>query len=222
MIEGIIVVNKPPKITSHDVVAHARRTLGIKKIGHAGTLDPLATGVLVLLIGKATKLCDSFIEFDKAYRATLLLGVRTDTLDILGKVLEEKDVPHILRENVVEVLSKFTGDIEQIPPMFSAVSFQGKKLYKFARKGITIKREPRKININCLNLEGFDLPNLKIYMECSKGTYVRQLADDIGRELGCGACISQLQRTKVGPFTLEESVNIEDINESNIRDWKSS
>lgn len=216
---GIVVINKPNGITSHDVVDRARRKFGIKRVGHAGTLDPLATGVLVLLIGKSTKLFDKFVAFDKAYRATMILGIKTVSADTQGEIIEKKEWGHITREKIEEVFERFRGDIEQFPPMVSAVKIKGKKLYELARKGITVERKARNVRIDKLEIEGIDFPNVKFYMECSKGTYVRQLADDIGDALGCGACISQIQRTKVGPFNIEESVTIEDLNEDNIRDW---
>jgi tRNA pseudouridine55 synthase len=217
--DGIVVIDKPSGITSHDVVDRVRRKFNIKKVGHAGTLDPMATGVLVMLLGKATKLSNKFIGFDKAYRATMVLGTKTDSADTQGKIMEERPYDHVDGEKIGEVFKKFTGDIEQLPPMFSAVKHNGKKLYEFARKGIEVKREPRKIRIDKLNVENLDFPNVKFYMECSKGTYVRQLADDVGRELECGACISQIERTKVGPFNIEEAVKLEDLNEDHIRDW---
>ncbi|MCK5178847.1 MAG: tRNA pseudouridine(55) synthase TruB [Candidatus Omnitrophica bacterium] len=218
--EGIIVVNKPDGITSHDVVARVRKKFKIKRVGHAGTLDPLATGVLVILVGKATKLFSKFVAFDKAYRATLILGTATTSADIEGKIIEQKSYDHIERKQVEDVFQGFVGDIEQVPPMVSAVKMAGRKLYQLARKGIEVERKARRIRIDCLNIEEFSPPEVKFYLECSKGTYVRQLAEDAGKALGCGACISQIQRTKVGVFSIEEAVNIEDLNESHIRNWQ--
>ena len=216
---GIVVIDKPNGITSHDVVDRIRKKFSMKRVGHAGTLDPLATGVLVLLLGKATKLFEKFVAFDKAYRATMILGTKTVSADTQGEVIEKKDWEYITKEKIEEVFEKFRGDIEQLPPMVSAVKVGGKKLYELARKGIKVERQPRSVRIDKLEIEEIDFPNVKFYMECSKGTYVRQLADDIGDVLGCGACISQIQRTKVGPFNIEEAVTIEDLNEDNIRDW---
>jgi tRNA pseudouridine55 synthase len=219
MKEGIILVNKPNGLTSHDVVARIRRKFGIKKVGHAGTLDPLATGVLVILVGKSTKLSDRFMGLDKAYRSTMLLGTKTNSADTEGAILQEKPFQHISREQVENVFKEFTGEIKQLPPMFSAIKFKGKKLYELARKGVTVEREARDVNIGLLKVIRFELPYVEFYMECSKGTYVRQLADDVGDKLGCGACITQIERTKVGSFHIDQSVNIEDVNESHLRPW---
>lgn len=218
--EGILVVNKPKGITSHDVVDRVRRRFKMKRVGHAGTLDPLATGVLVILIGKSTKLFDKFVGFDKAYRATLVLGTVTDSADTQGKILSEKSYEHITRSQVEEVFKRFVGEGEQIPPMVSAVKVGGKKLYELARKGLVVEREPRKIRIDRLEVEGMDAPYVKFFMACSKGTYVRQLAHDVGEVLGCGACISQIERVNVGKYSINDSVLIEDINESHIRHWE--
>ncbi len=218
--EGILVVNKPDGMTSHDVVAIVRRTFKMKRVGHAGTLDPLATGVLVVLIGKATKLFDKFVGFDKAYIATLKLGTVTDSADIQGKVLDQRPYEHITEEQIKDAFSKFSGDMEQLPPMVSAVKMGGKKLYELARKGITVERKPRAITIHELKILDITFPEVKFYLDCSKGTYVRQLAHDIGEALGCGACITQIQRTKVGDFTIDEAVTLEDMRESHIRNWQ--
>ncbi len=220
MTEGIIVVDKPDGMTSHDVVARVRKIFKMRRVGHAGTLDPLATGVLVLLLGKATKLFSKFVAFDKAYCATMILGTETTSADTQGDIIQQRPYQHITRAAVEKVLENFIGEIEQIPPMVSAVKIKGRKLYQLARKGITVEREARQIRVDCLRIEQFDLPEIKFYLECSKGTYVRQLADDIGKILGCGACISQIRRTKVGLFSIEDAVNLEDLNESHIRNWK--
>lgn len=218
--QGVLVINKPAGITSHDVVSAVRRRFNMKRVGHAGTLDPLATGVLVVLLGKSTKLFDKFVAFDKAYRATLRLGVKTTTADIMGKVLEEKPSAGITRPQVEEALARFTGEIEQKPPMVSAVKHQGERLYKLARQGKEVERTARKVRIDELKLLKFSSPDAEFFMACSKGTYVRQLAEDVGDVLGCGACISQIERTKVGPFTIEQAVKLEEVNEGHIRDWK--
>jgi len=218
--EGIIIVNKPDGMTSHDVVVCVRKKFKMRKVGHAGTLDPLATGVLVVLLGKATKLFSKFVAFDKAYRATLVLGTATTSADIEGKIVAQKPYDHIERRQVEDVFKEFVGEIDQIPPMVSAVKMAGRKLYQLARKGIEVERKPRQVRIQCLEVEEFNPPEVKFYLECSKGTYVRQLAEDIGKTLGCGACISRIQRTKVGAFSIEEAVCIEDLNESHIRNWE--
>lgn len=217
--EGIIVVNKPDGITSHDVVERVRRKLGMKKVGHAGTLDPLATGVLIMLLGRSTKLFNKFVDFDKAYRATFILGLTTDSADINGKILGRDESSHITKKHIEDAFYTFLGETLQVPPMVSAVKYRGKKLYEFARKGIVVDRQPRTIRITRLDLEEFNPPEVKFYLECSKGTYVRQLAEDIGKKLGCGACISKIQRTKVGLFSIDQAVSIEELNESHIRNW---
>lgn len=222
MIDGILIINKPAGYTSHDVVAVMRRKLKTKRIGHAGTLDPLATGVLVLLIGKATKLSNQFITFDKAYRATMRLGTKTSSADTMGTIIKEHPYAHITQKHVEEALSKFTGDIKQLPPMVSAVKIKGQRLYDLARQGKEVEREARSVRIDELYIKNFQLPEVEFFMACSKGTYVRQLADDVGDVLGVGACISQIERTKVGPFTLEESVSLEEANESHIRSTQDS
>ncbi|MCA9398707.1 MAG: tRNA pseudouridine(55) synthase TruB [Candidatus Omnitrophica bacterium] len=218
--EGILVINKPDGMTSHDVVAKMRKKFNIKKVGHAGTLDPLATGVLVILLGKATKLFDEFIAFDKAYRATMVLGTITDTADTEGAVIEQRPYHDVSEKDLEKVFPDFTGDLKQIPPMYSAVKYKGKKLYELARQGITVEREPRPVTIHQLKILNVNFPEVEFYMECSKGTYVRQLAVDIGERLGCGACISQIERVKVGHYNIKEAVNIEDVNESHIQSWR--
>ena len=219
MKEGIIIVNKPDGITSHDVVEQVRHKFKMRRVGHAGTLDPMATGVLVILLGKATQLFNKFVNFDKAYRAELILGTSTDSSDIRGKVLKQDPYEHITARQIEEAFARFLGEIQQVPPMVSAVKVKGKKLYELARRGIQIERQARLIKIHSLKIEGINLPRVKFYVECSKGTYVRQLAYDIGEVLGCGACISRIERTKVGSFSIEEAVNLEDLNESHVRHW---
>jgi tRNA pseudouridine55 synthase len=218
-LEGIVIVDKPQGITSHDVVDRVRRILHMKRVGHAGTLDPLATGVLIILVGKSTKLFNKFEPFDKAYLATLKLGVKTTTADIQGQILAEKPFGEISQEMFLEMTKHFMGEIEQRPPMVSAVKVAGERLYKLARQGIEVKRESRKIKVNRLDLVDFNPPYVQFYLECSKGTYVRQLAEDLGGRLGCGACITQIKRTKVGPFSIDESVTLDKMNEDDIRSW---
>jgi len=220
MKNGILIVNKPQGITSHDVVYKIRQRFQMRRVGHAGTLDPLATGVLIMLLGKSTKLFDKFVSFDKAYKATLLLGTTTNSADIEGKITEQNPYDHVTQKQLEDIFNKFVGDIEQIPPMVSAIKHNGKKLYQLARKGIEVERAARNIRIDCLQLEQFNSPEVQFYLECSKGTYVRQLAADIGNDLKCGACITRIERTKVGPFCIQDAVKIEDINESHIRNWE--
>jgi tRNA pseudouridine55 synthase len=218
--EGIAVLDKPSGMTSHDVVSRVRRIFKMKRVGHAGTLDPLATGVLIVLVGKSTKLFDKFVAFDKAYIATLQLGRKTTTADIEGETLEEKEWSYVGADDIERACAQFRGDIAQIPPMYSAVKIKGKKLYQLARKGIEVERQPRQIRIDALKVLDIQGAFVRFYVECSKGTYIRKLAEDIGDALGCGACISQIQRTKVGPFSIEESVALEDLHEDHIRNWQ--
>ena len=219
MKEGILIINKPTGITSHDAVAFVRRKFKMRQVGHAGTLDPLATGVLVILLGRSTKLFDQFVAFDKSYRATLKLGLKTTTADIMGKILQERPHQGIDQGKVEEVFKKFIGDIEQMPPMVSAVKHKGERLYKIAWKGQQVERIARKVRIDDLRVLKFVSPEVEFLMSCSKGTYVRQLAEDVGEVLGCGACISQIERTRVGHFDIKESVSLENLDESYIRSW---
>lgn len=216
--DGIGIIYKPSGITSHDVVDRARRILKFKKVGHAGTLDPLATGVLILLVGKATKFFDRFVACDKAYLSTMLLGKKTLSADIQGEVLQEKDSSFVSKEEIQEIFKTFLGEQKQLPPMVSAVFHQGKRLYEWARKGVEIPRTPRSIRIDRLDVVNFDLPSIQFFLACSKGTYVRQIVDDIGDRLGCGACVTQIERTQVGPFTLKEAVSLDHFNESCLYD----
>jgi tRNA pseudouridine55 synthase len=217
---GIVVVNKPSGMTSHDVVSRARRKFKMRQIGHAGTLDPLATGVLILLVGKGTKLFNKFEPFDKAYTASLILGTRTTTADVQGEIIQQMPYEHVTQPDMVDAFQHFIGDIEQIPPMVSAVKVNGRRLYELARKGIEVERQARLIRIDRLDLLEFHSPRVRFYLECSKGTYVRKLAEDVGERLGCGACIAEIQRTKVGPFVIEESVTLDELSEKDVRDWK--
>ena len=217
--DGILIINKPAGLTSHDVVNSVRKKFHMRRVGHAGTLDPLATGVLVILLGHSTKLFKEFQSYDKAYRATLKLGVTTHTADIWGKILEIRPYVHITEEQIKNVLKQFVGEIEQRPPMVSAVKIGGQRLYKLARQGLEVERKPRWIKIHMLSLMNYHPPLVEFYVECSKGTYIRQLADDVGRMLGCGACITEIERTKVGPFVIDDAVNFYNFNESHIRHW---
>lgn len=216
---GIVILDKPSGMTSHDVVARVRRIFKMKRVGHSGTLDPLATGVLVILLGKSTKLFGKFETFDKAYKATMIFGQKTTTADIQGKIIEQLPFVHLTQEQILATLKEFVGDTLQIPPMVSAVKVNGQRLYELARKGIEVVREPRKIRIDKLDLLDFNMPKVKFYLECSKGTYVRKLAEDIAEKLGTVACIAQIQRTKVGPFTIDQAVDLEDLSEKHIINW---
>jgi tRNA pseudouridine55 synthase len=202
--EGILLVDKPSGITSHDIVDRLRRKLKMKKIGHAGTLDPLATGLMIMLIGKATKVSQFLISLDKAYEGTFKLGVETDSQDSDGEVVETKDLPENLSEEVIgDAMKEFLGDQYQTPPMFSAKKINGVPLYKMARKGKTVEREPRVIRINELSLQGWDSPEGRFFMDCSKGTYVRTVFHDLGQKLDCGGHLTSLRRTKINDFSIE-------------------
>ena len=207
---GILVVDKEKGFTSHDIVGKVRRQFSIKKVGHAGTLDPNATGVIVLLLGKATKLSGQFVEQEKEYIADMKLGVRTDSGDIKGKVISESNViPE--KEEIKRIIGEFVGEIEQTPPMVSAKWVKGERLYKLARKGITVEREPKKITIKEIEILEEKLPVVVFRTVCSKGTYIRQLADDIGERLGCGAHLTELRRTRSGDFSIERSFSLSEI-----------
>jgi len=209
--DGILLVDKPTEWTSHDVVAKIRNHFKFNKVGHGGTLDPLATGLLVLLIGKGTKLSDRIMGGDKVYEGTIRLGITTNSQDRDGEVLEEKDAVHITREQVEVVIQNYLGDIEQIPPMVSAIKKNGVPLYKLARKGQEIEREPRKIHIFSFEVTGFDNPFVQFRVKSTKGTYVRTLAHDIGNDLGVGASLHDLRRTGSGPLNLEKAHSMEEI-----------
>lgn len=207
---GIIVIDKPKGRTSHDMVYFIRRMTGIKKVGHTGTLDPDATGVLPLCIGNGTKVSDMLLESDKCYRAELILGKTTDTQDLSGNVIEEKEVTSS-EEEIIKAATSFVGEIEQIPPMYSAIKQDGKKLYELARKGIEVERKPRRVTVNEITIVKIDKNTVTIDVDCSKGTYIRTLCSDIGEKLGCGGCMGNLRRTKAGMFKIDESHTVEEI-----------
>lgn len=209
---GIILINKPQDFTSFDVCAKMRGILHIKKIGHAGTLDPMATGVLPVFVGKATKACDIMPDSSKAYRAEVKFGAKTDTLDKTGKVTEKFE-KRVFSEDIKSVLPKFTGEISQVPPMYSAVKINGKKLYELARQGKTVERPERKVTIEKLVLENFDEEEQTavFYIECSSGTYIRTLADDIASGIGSGAYLTGLIRTKAAGFDISETITLDEL-----------
>ncbi|NJD90587.1 MAG: tRNA pseudouridine(55) synthase TruB [Geobacter sp.] len=211
MPDGFIVVDKPDGMTSHDVVARVRRCFGIKRVGHTGTLDPFATGVLPVAIGGGTKAIQFLDESVKEYRAVMRLGSATDTQDCTGTVLFEGDCSAVTPELLQNVITRFLGSISQTPPMYSAVKQGGVPLYKLARKGETVERAARNIFIESITVDSFQLPDVALTVRCSKGTYVRTLADDIGKELGCGAHLVQLRRTASGPFDLSGSVTMAEL-----------
>lgn len=219
MYNGVIIVNKEAGFTSHDVVAKLRGILKQKKIGHTGTLDPDATGVLPVCLGHATKLCDMLTDKDKTYEAVMLLGRVTDTQDISGKIIKECDVTNLKEtgklseENILAEIKGFVGEYSQIPPMYSALKVNGKKLYELAREGIEIERKPRQVFINSIENIVIDFPRVTMTVSCSKGTYIRTLCHDIGEKLGCGGCMESLKRTRVSTFALEDALTLGEISE---------
>ena len=209
---GIINVYKEKGYTSHDVVAKLRGILKMKKIGHTGTLDPDAEGVLPVCLGKGTKLCDMLTDKNKTYRTVLVLGKKTYTQDISGEVIEEKEVPGDLQESQVrEAVLSFVGDYDQIPPMYSALKVNGKKLYELARQGITVERKARRVKIFNIEIHDINLPRVEMTVECSKGTYIRTLCNDIGEKLNTGACMESLLRTRTGIFDIENAYRLHEI-----------
>jgi tRNA pseudouridine55 synthase len=203
---GLLLVEKGPGLTSFQVVAHVRRVLRVAKVGHGGTLDPLATGLLPILLGVATKLTPYLQAQDKEYVATVRLGVATDTLDATGRTTAERPVPALDAAALDAVLRRFLGDIDQVPPMFSALHAGGRRLHELARAGVEVERAPRRVRIDAIELRAFTPPLLTLRVACGKGTYIRSLAADIGEALGCGGHVTALVRTRLGSFTLEEAV----------------
>ena len=212
MIHGVLNVYKGKGYTSHDVVAKLRGITGQKKIGHTGTLDPDATGVLPVCLGKATKLCDMLTDKDKTYEAVLLLGVSTDTQDAGGEVLGTSDTAGLGEKEVREAIQSFVGGYDQVPPMYSALKVGGKRLYELAREGKVVERKARPVDIYQIRVLKMDLPRVWMEVSCSKGTYIRTLCHDIGEKLGCGGCMEELFRTKVSSFLLSDSLTLADIN----------
>ncbi len=215
-LEGILLIDKPTGMTSHDVVDQVRRKLRMKRIGHAGTLDPMATGLLIILVGKATKLSQYLTSLDKVYSGTMTLGVTTNTQDADGDVTTTRPVPELTRAAAQASLQSFVGDQYQIPPMFSAVKIDGQRLYKLARKGQEVEREPRFIRVARFEITRFELPQIDFVLDCSKGTYVRTLASDFGEKLGCGAHLSALRRDASDQFEVSRSVTLEAFKEMEI------
>ena len=211
MINGIVNIYKEKGYTSHDVVAVLRKVVGQKKIGHTGTLDPDATGVLPVCLGRATKVCELLTDHDKTYEALLLLGKTTDTQDISGEVLEERDPGDLTEEEVRSCIESFIGEYDQIPPMYSALKVNGKKLYELAREGKTVERKSRKVQIHVIRILEMNLPHVRMEVDCSKGTYIRTLCHDIGEKLQVGGCMEELERTKVGRFLKEDAVTLDEV-----------
>nr|DAP32028.1 MAG TPA: tRNA pseudouridine synthase B [Caudoviricetes sp.] len=211
---GVINIYKNTGMTSFDVVAMVRRVAKMKKVGHTGTLDPAASGVLPVCLGKATKIIDYIMENKKVYRVNLKLGMVTDTYDLEGEVLREEDASHITKDEILNCINSFVGTIDQVPPMYSALKQNGVRLYELARQGIEVHREARKITIYSIeNIKIESNDNIQMDVCCSKGTYIRSLCYDIGEKLNVGATMTALERIQNGPFTKEEAINIEDLTE---------
>lgn len=210
---GVVCINKPIGKSSHFAVAVIRRITKIKKVGHTGTLDPLATGVLPVCIGReATKLSQLIMDSDKEYRAVLKLGISTTTQDSEGEILSQKEV-NVTNEQIEKAVESFVGEISQIPPMYSAIKIDGKKLYELARKGVEVERKPRSVTINYINILNINGDEVEMVIGCTKGTYIRTLCNDIGDALGCGGFMKSLVRTKCGGFSIENSITLEEFEE---------
>ena len=210
-IHGVLNLNKPPKITSRQAVDYMKRLLNVKKAGHGGTLDPDATGVLLICIGDGTKLFEALQAGTKEYEGTLILGIATDTLDATGQIIKTADTSQITLNQIRSVCQQFVGEIEQMPPMFSAVKHKGRPLYRLARRGIEVERRSRQVFIESIELLWFSLPEVRFRVVCSKGTYIRTLAADIGAALGCGAHLSELIRTRSGVFKIESAYTFDSL-----------
>ena len=211
MINGFVVIDKPAGITSHDVVSRVRRILGTRKVGHTGTLDPFATGVLPIAVHDGTKAISFLDEGVKCYEALMQFGVATDTLDMTGKVLRESDFFAVSEQQLLEIFARFTGPIHQIPPMYSAIKQGGQPLYKLARMGQEVERTARPVEIHAIELLSCNLPFVSMRVTCSRGTYVRTLADDIGAAAGCGAALKELRRLASGPFEISAAHTLEEL-----------
>lgn len=210
-LEGVLLVDKPTDHTSHDVVARLRRKLQMKRIGHAGTLDPMATGLLIMLIGKATRISQYLISLDKEYEGTIELGKVTDSQDAQGEVMETKPVPLLTEAELRTTMEGFLGDQYQMPPMYSAIKIDGVPLYKSARKGQDVVREPRFIRVSAFELTRFGLPSFDFRLRSTKGTYVRTIAHDLGQRLGCGAHLAALRRTATDRFNISQALSLDEI-----------
>lgn len=217
MLEGILNIDKPAGMTSHDVVGRVRRAAGMRRVGHSGTLDPAATGVLVVCLGRATRLVEYLVGRPKTYLGVVRLGQTTDSYDADGKILTEKPVPEQTADLIEPLLDRFRGDILQVPPMVSAIKKDGKKLYELAREGKTVERPPRPVTIYQLDLLKVDLPLVTLRIQCSAGTYIRSIAHDMGELLGCGGHLSSLRRERVGEFGLDTAVPLDTLTAENIQ-----
>jgi tRNA pseudouridine55 synthase len=208
MHDGILLVDKPQDMSSHDVVVAVRRMTGIRQVGHTGTLDPSASGLLILCLGRATKFARFLEVLDKTYWTVMQLGIRTNTQDATGNIVSHCQVPRLGREQLEEVLHRFTGSLQQTPPMYSAIKHQGQRLYRLARRGLTVARQPRQISVQQLRLLDTREGKITFAVTCSKGTYIRTLCQDIGDALGCGAHMACLQRCQIGPFHLSQTYSL--------------
>ncbi len=211
---GLILVNKPVGITSFKLVYIIKKKLNVKKVGHCGTLDPLASGLMLVLVGKYTKLQEKFMKQDKVYLATIKLGIKTDSGDLDGKIISQSDYSHIKKIDIKKALNSFVGKISQIPPMYSALKVNGKKLYELARKGITIERKPREITIYNIDFLDFKKDTFSIRIKCSSGTYIRTLAEDIGKKINTDTVLINLVREEIGNYKISSAVNIDDIKQN--------
>lgn len=210
-LHGILVLDKGPGLTSHDVVARVRRITGERKVGHTGTLDPAATGVLPICLGNATKVIEYLQETSKSYYAEVVLGVATDTDDLEGQIVAEAPVPALTPADLDAALAPFRGAIEQVPPMYAAIKVAGRKLYELARAGEVVERQPRALTIHTLALLAWESPVVRLLIDCSKGTYIRALARDLGAVLGCGGYLQRLVRLRTGPFWLDQALTLEEL-----------
>src|SRR5690349_20467723 len=210
-LHGILVIDKESGWTSHDVVARVRRITGERKVGHTGTLDPAATGVLPVCLGAATKVIEYLQDKGKTYYAEVVLGVATDTDDLEGQIVSEAPVPSLTEDDLDRALEPFRGEIAQIPPMYAAIKVGGRKLYELARAGETIERAPRRVRIDTLAVLGWESPVVRLLVDCGKGTYIRALARDLGEALGCGAYLQRLVRLRPGPFFLDQALTLEEL-----------
>jgi len=216
-LDGVLLIDKPSGMTSHDVVDRLRRVLRMKRIGHAGTLDPMATGLLIMLVGKATKLSQYLMSLDKEYEGTITLGTTTTTHDAEGETVTTRPVPELSESQVREVMAGFIGDQYQTPPMFSAKKQDGVPLYKLARKGKEVEREPRFIRISSFELTRFAPPSFEVRLRCSKGTYVRTIAHDLGEKIGCGGHLSALRRTATDRFHIQQAITLAEVEKLDVQ-----
>lgn len=207
----VILIDKPVNWTSFDVVAKVRSLINVKKVGHAGTLDPLATGLLIICTGKKTKEISNYQEQRKKYAGIITLGKSSPSMDLATDIIEKPIPENLIEQNIFEVRNKFLGNIEQIPPMFSAIKHKGKSLYKLARKGKEVEREPRQVEIYSFEIKKIDLPDVHFEIACSKGTYIRVIANDFGNELGCGGVLSFLRRTEIGNYNVDDACEMNEL-----------